>query len=97
VGIVARDSLRGRGMANDVGVGAAFTGESGTVGKMSRGVGRRLVFDIPRRDVSKVGLRAVAGTGGNLKVGFVAGADVGSRGLICVVPSSPSLEMSDGA
>jgi len=88
--------LRDRGMANEVGVGAAFTGESGTVGKMSRGVGRRLVFDI-RRDVSKVGLRAVTGTGGNLKVVFVADADVGSHGLTWVVPSSPSLEMSEVA
>lgn len=76
-GAVARDSLRDRGMANAVGVDATLTGESGTVGKMSRGVGRRLVFDIERREVSKVGLMAVAGMGGNLKEGLVEGAEGG--------------------
>jgi len=50
-GIVARDSFRVRGTAivvETVGVGTALTGESGTVGKMSRGVGLRLVFEIGR-------------------------------------------------
>jgi hypothetical protein len=60
-----------------VGVGAALTGESGTVGNMSRGVGRRLVFDAQRREVSKVVLKGVAETGGNLKLAIVEGADTG--------------------
>lgn len=50
-GTVARDSFRLRGIAKAVetiGVGTALTGESGTVGKMSRGVGLRLVFEIGR-------------------------------------------------
>jgi hypothetical protein len=97
MGNVARDSLRDRGMANAVGVVATFTGESGTVGKMSRGVGRRLVLDIERREVSKVDLKAVAGTGGNLKEDLVEveGAEGGASGLAWVVPNSPSLEPSD--
>ena len=95
MGAGARDSLRDRGMANAIGVDATLTGESGTVGKISRGVGRRLVFDIERREVSKVGLMAVAGTGGNLKEGLVEGAEGGGPpGLTWVVPSSPS-EPSD--
>jgi len=84
-------------MANAVAVavgGATLTGESGTVGKMSSGVGRRLVFDIERREGSKGGLRAVVGTGGNLKDGLVDGAE-GGPGLAWVAPSSPSLEPSE--
>jgi hypothetical protein len=64
-----------------VGVGAALTGESGTVGKMSRGVGRRLVFDAQRREVSNVGLKAVVGTGGNLKEDIMKGVDGGPHEL----------------
>jgi len=96
VGTVARDSLRVRGIATVVGVGATLTGESGTVGKMSRGVGRRLVFGMERREVSKVDLKAVAGTGNNLKEVLVEGADGGPHKLTWVAPSSPSLEASDG-
>jgi hypothetical protein len=80
-----------------VGVGAALTGESGTVGKMSRGVGRRLVFDAQRREVSKVDLKAVAEAGGNLNVDIIEGVDGGPEKLTGVGPASPSLETSDGA
>lgn len=96
-GFVARDSLRDRGMAIVVGVGAALTGESGTVGKISRGVGRRLVFDAQRREVSKFDLKAVAEAGGNLNVDIVEGADGGPEKPTGVGPASPSLETSDGA
>ena len=50
-GGTARDSFRVRGIAKAVeavGVATALTGESGTVGKMSRGVGLRLVFEVGR-------------------------------------------------
>ena len=94
-GNAARDSLRDRGMANAVGVTATLTGESGTVGKMSRGVGRRLVLDIERREVSKVGLKAVEGTDLKEDLVEVEGAEGGASGLAWAVPNSPSLEPSD--
>lgn len=50
-GTVARDSFRVRGIAKTVetvGVGTGLMGESGTVGKMSRGVGLRLGFEVGR-------------------------------------------------
>ena len=80
-GLVARDSLRDRGKAIVVGVGAALMGESGTVGKMSRGVGRRLVFDAQRREVSNVDLKVAAEIGASLKEVTVAGADGGQHNL----------------
>ena len=84
-------------MATVVGVGAALTGESGTVGKMSRGVGRRLVFDAQRREVSKDDLKVVAEVAGNLNVDIIEGVDGGPEKLTGVGPASPSLETSDGA
>ena len=80
-----------------VGVGAALMGESGTVGKMSRGVGRRLVFDAQRREVSRVDLKAAAEAGGNLNVDIGDGVDGGPEKPTGVGPASPSLETSDGA
>ena len=82
-------------MANAVGVTVTLTGESGTVGKMSRGVGRRLVLDIERREVSKVGLKAVEGTDLKEDLVEVEGAEGGASGLAWAVPNSPSLEPSD--
>jgi len=64
---------------------------------MSRGVGRRLVFDARRREVSKVDLKAVAEAGGNLNVYIVEGAVGGPEKPTGVGPASPSLETSDGA
>lgn len=75
---MARDSLRVRGITNGggmVGVGAALIGESGTVGKMSRGVGLRLVFDKGRWEESKVALKAVTGTGGSLNEGLTVSVE----------------------
>jgi hypothetical protein len=96
VGTVARDSLRVRGTANGggiVGVGTGLTGESGTVGKMSRGVGLRLAFDKGRWwEESKVALKAVTGTGFSLKEGLEEDVEGGGSGGW----GSPSLEASDG-
>jgi hypothetical protein len=80
-----------------VGVDTALMGESGTVGKMSRGVGRRLDFEAQRREVSKVVLKGVAEAGGNLNVDIVEGVDGGPGNPTGVGPASPSLETSDGA
>jgi hypothetical protein len=64
---------------------------------MSSGVGRRLVFDAQRREVSKVVLKGLAEAGGNLNVDIVEGADGGPEKPSGVGPASPSLETSEGA